>query len=63
MRLHQEQPKFLPMTLTFETPEEWQLFQELIISAEASNTWNNAEQINDMIWSIHQLILQGLRKI
>jgi len=63
MRLHQEQPKFLPMTLTFETDEEWQLFQQLIISAEASNTWNNAEEINDMIWGIHQLILQGLRKI
>ena len=63
MKLTQEKPKFLPMTLTFETAEEWNLFHELIIASEAKNTLSNCKEINEMIWNIHQLIMQGLVKV
>ncbi len=60
MKLAQD-TKFIPMTLTFETAQEWETFTALIVACEASNTWDNYEDINNMLWRIHEMIIDGLK--
>jgi len=51
---------FIPRSITFETEEEWRLFNVLINSAEISQCHPDYNDVEDLTYAIFTMIKDGL---